>query len=315
MGVLAAVANSIDRNIQFTWDVPSLNDDGKLPILDVKVWVDQGAVRHTFYKKECSSIITIHQRSAISAREKRNTLFQEGVRRLTAMDASTSEEERNQVLEDFMDTLRQSEYDQRYRHDILRGILQRWVLMQESTGPRYRSREEILRDKDKKTGQFRNTWFLRGEVTTTLGVQATPGGQLAAEVRQALGSSRGPDGGTTQVLERPGRSVAAGLRRANPLWSKECPYPDKCWVKEGVSCWKARVVYRLVCGCGAKYYGTTGHTMHNRCISHQEALSKGTLATPSPDTGMSTTRIGIQTKGHCLGWSWWTRELPTWRGT
>ena len=75
MVVLAAVANSIDRNIQFTWDVPSLNDDGKLPILDVKVWVDQGAVRHTFYKKQCSYIITIHQRSAISAREKQNTLF------------------------------------------------------------------------------------------------------------------------------------------------------------------------------------------------------------------------------------------------
>ena len=120
-------------------------------------------------------------------------------------------------------------------------------------------------------------------MTTTLGVQATPGGQLAAEVRQALGSSRGPDGGTTQVLERPGRSVAAGLRRADPLWSKECPYPDKCWVKEGVSCWKARVVYRLVCGCGAKYYGTTGHTMHNRCISHQEALTKG-------DTSYAITR-------------------------
>ena len=171
MEVLAEGANSIDRNIRFTWDVPSLNDDGMLPILDVKVWVDQGAVRHTFYKKQCSSIITIHQRSAISAREKRNTLFQEGVRRLTAMDTSTSVEERNLVLEDFMDTLRQSEYDHKYRHDILRGVLQHWVLMQESTGPRYRSREEIVRDKEQRTGQFKNTWFLRGEVTTNLGVQ------------------------------------------------------------------------------------------------------------------------------------------------
>ena len=151
------------------------------------------------------------------------------------MDTSTSVGERNPVLEEFMYSLRHSVYDQRYRHDILGGIIQLGALMQENNGPRYRSREEIERDKEQRTGRFKNTWFLRGDATTTLGVQATAGGNLAAEMRKALG-------GTTQVLERTGRSVAAGLRRADPLWHVGCPYLDKCWVKEGESYWKARVV-------------------------------------------------------------------------
>ena len=65
---------------------------------------------------------------------------------------------------------------------------------------------------------------------------------MAGGLRKALEGCRGPDGGTTQVLERTGRSVAAGLRRADPLWHVGCPYLDKCWVKEGESYWKARVV-------------------------------------------------------------------------
>ena len=49
---LVAVGNSLDLNIQLELDVPSLHDDGKLPILDLKVWIEDNQIRHIFYKKE-----------------------------------------------------------------------------------------------------------------------------------------------------------------------------------------------------------------------------------------------------------------------
>ena len=40
MKVLQKIANSLDRNLQFTVDCPGLQESRKLPILDITVWVD-----------------------------------------------------------------------------------------------------------------------------------------------------------------------------------------------------------------------------------------------------------------------------------
>ena len=53
--VLCQIGNTIDPNIQLEPDAPSLHEDGKLPILDLKVWIEEGRIRHQFYKKEVAS--------------------------------------------------------------------------------------------------------------------------------------------------------------------------------------------------------------------------------------------------------------------
>ena len=80
--VLCDIANSINHDIQFTFECPSLFDNQKLPILDLYVWIDNCQVKHSFYKKAISSNYTIMKRSAISNSIKRNSLFQEGLRRV-----------------------------------------------------------------------------------------------------------------------------------------------------------------------------------------------------------------------------------------
>ena len=79
-------------------------------------------MRHSFYKKECSSDLTVMARSALSAGCKRQTLFQECMRRLWALDVHTTVVDRNKVLEKFMNTLRLSGYGVPMRRDILRGL-------------------------------------------------------------------------------------------------------------------------------------------------------------------------------------------------
>ena len=87
--VLCQIGNTIDPNIQLEPDAPSLHGDGILPILDLKVWVENGTIRHRHYRKEVASKKVIMERSAVSNRTKRDTLFQEGIRRIRNMDTRT----------------------------------------------------------------------------------------------------------------------------------------------------------------------------------------------------------------------------------
>ena len=128
----------------------------------------------------------------------------------------------------------------------------------------------------------KNTWFLRGDTTSTLVVQATEQGKLAQSLRRALKGVRAPDGGLTSVMEKAGKSVLAGLARADPCRSGGCHWSDRqCPVVEEKSCWVSRVVYRLECTlCGAAYIGTTGLTLHARGLQHLEALVSGENSYP-----------------------------------
>ena len=50
MQVIQSIANSIDESIRITFDVPSNHEDGRVPILDVKVRIDEtNRIEHIFY--------------------------------------------------------------------------------------------------------------------------------------------------------------------------------------------------------------------------------------------------------------------------
>ena len=83
--VLNQIANKLEPNIQMTYDVPSLHADKKMPVLDLKVWVEDNKVKYTFKKKEVSSKYTMMKRLALSDSVKRDTCFMEAVRRILNM--------------------------------------------------------------------------------------------------------------------------------------------------------------------------------------------------------------------------------------
>ena len=78
------IANNINKNIQVTCDIPESNVDGRMPVLDLKVWIQHinGILQivHTFYKKPIASPYTILKKSAIPEGTKKATLFQEVLR-------------------------------------------------------------------------------------------------------------------------------------------------------------------------------------------------------------------------------------------
>ena len=78
LSIIRDVSNQLDTDIQLTIDVPSLNANGKLPVLDLEISMVQNFVKFEFYKKPISNPRVILYNSAISRRIKRDTLLQEG---------------------------------------------------------------------------------------------------------------------------------------------------------------------------------------------------------------------------------------------
>ena len=118
-------------------------------------------------------------RSAISNKTKRDSLIQEGYRRLNNCSSGISDNEKTAILSKFMNSLRISGYYAPYRFQILKGLLNRVKQIEDEvksgSRDRYRSREAILLQKKQSVGNFTNTWFLKGDITNVLKVPCTPG--------------------------------------------------------------------------------------------------------------------------------------------
>ena len=184
-------------------------------------------------------------------------------------------------MERFANVLMRSGYSQKVRAEVISGVIVRDRQMEEQ-GVVPRSGEQIRADKKLDMRRHKNTWFLRGEATSVMMVQATKGGALAKRLRKGLLNVRAPDGGTTSVVERAGQSILAGLRKADPVLGTGCQWQERvCPVEDGKSCWTSRVVYALQCtACSSKYVGTTGLTLHARGLQHLEALVGGNMEYP-----------------------------------
>ena len=81
--IIAEIANTIEEGIQVTVDWPENNDDSRMPVLDLKVWIDKSQeiprISYSFYKKKVASKFTTMKRSAVAESVKKSTIFQEGI--------------------------------------------------------------------------------------------------------------------------------------------------------------------------------------------------------------------------------------------
>ena len=46
---LKSIANTLDINIQMEVDTPSMNESGRLPVLDLELFITENQIRHSFY--------------------------------------------------------------------------------------------------------------------------------------------------------------------------------------------------------------------------------------------------------------------------
>ena len=153
----------------------------------------------------------------MSAQTKRNSLFQEAIGRYRNMSDGISTEEKNKMLGKFMNTLRVSGYNRKYRYTLLHGIVQGQRqcedLVRQGLRIRYKSREQIKAQNQQRLGKYPNTWFLRGTYTNILKTQYTPCGLLKDTLDRKINSTVNAYGGQTKIVKLAGKPLLAGMRR------------------------------------------------------------------------------------------------------
>ena len=203
MILFQSVENSIHLSIQLEIDRPSRHADQKLPVLDLKMWVEkeekggkqqsENIVMHEFYSKGVSSKSVINTRSTLSWGSKRTILTQEVLRVLLNCSTRLPWDVTISHVNQMMLRLQYSGYDQKFSTEVVKSALNAYrnIQMRDANGetPMYRSRKwrRAQRVKEKQGG--RETWYKRGGYDSVIFVPATPGSNLKRrcedEVRHA----------------------------------------------------------------------------------------------------------------------------------
>ena len=84
-------------------------------MLDLGLYVEEGRVRSSLFQKHMANPYMIMYKSAIPVRTKRDSLLQEGMRRIRNMGPDAPDLERILVLGRMMNAMRSSGYDWMYR--------------------------------------------------------------------------------------------------------------------------------------------------------------------------------------------------------
>ena len=125
LALVMNVANGIHKWIQFTGVSAGDSDTGEIPMLDFQLRVEHlsegETVRFRYYEKPCTSDRVLAMDSAMSMKQKVQSLSNEILRRLRNTDRMTAQEEKAATLKILMLKLSRSGYPQPVRLQILRA--------------------------------------------------------------------------------------------------------------------------------------------------------------------------------------------------
>ena len=299
MKVFGEIANSVEPNIEVEVDYPSNHEDKMMPILDMKMGINnENEVKYMFYRKPQSNRYTMMARSALSSRVKRATMSNDALRRLLCCSQNLEEHKTVEVMEEYARMLRRSGYSEKFRYEIISDAVQGHEKMQkrEQEGgqpvdrPRSFDEEGRRRRKEGKRGR----WYRKEPRGTSvregaLIIPPTPGGELAKALKRACEEELRGTKITLHVQERGGRQLGHVLGTSMPGASKRkhCQR-RRCFPcntgDEGV-CRRTGVGYEISCNfceqtVGSKYAGETGRNLYKRGEEHLTDLEKRVAEKP-----------------------------------
>ena len=157
--------NSINKDLEFTTEIPEEFPKSKLPTLDFLLWLEKsGLLNHSYFEKAMKTPYVIMSRSAMCDHQRYSILSNELVRRLSNINYHKIPiEEQIDIIENFTRQMKNSEYDRKHvREAVVSGVLgwKRKILRREKEGtPFYRSAKSTLRIRCKKKIMEKTTWY------------------------------------------------------------------------------------------------------------------------------------------------------------
>ena len=277
--VVQAIANSIHPSIQVEIDVPSNYPDGKLPILDLKVWIEQvetgdeeeRKIVHQHYIKPMANKYLIMMNAAMATKTKRTILTQMCLRVLLNNSEYMKEEDKKGSVELFMKRMQASGYSERFRYQVLKSAITAYErIANDATRPMYRSKDSDTPKKRAERSRRKREWFRKGGYESVMFVPATPNSKLTKLIEEEVRSS----GIKIKIVERAGIKLKKLLQKNDPYKRKECG-DNECFVCSTTNtgnCRKSGVTYDIMCkgDCGGDMYnGETHANGYTRGMQHK----------------------------------------------
>ena len=175
--------------IKMTIDYPSLHDDNKLPVLDLKVWVgDNNQMFHEFYMKPMAYQGLIRHDSGLPSRMIKNVIFNEGMRRVSNCSPGLSWDNKVIHLNQFNLFLKRGGHKVGFRKMMTENIVRNYskILLTHQSGlkPMYRDRQTMKEQKSLKTDKV--SWFKDKGFRYKVTVPTTKNNKLGVTMKSEL---------------------------------------------------------------------------------------------------------------------------------
>ena len=265
--ILQAIANSISPMIQFEVDFCSNYGDGKMPILDLKVWKEEGVdgetvIKHEFYKKPMASRLTLRGDTAYPVSQMRAIMVEEVLRRLRNCSPESPWVEKGRHLSEFAQSLKVSGHSERFRVTVFRKAIAKYEAElrrhMEGISDLYRTRSTREEQTKAKGGKStKDTWFRKkkaGEKEETTSVLVVPysGGELAKKLREKMKTCKEPEGIKTRIQEGGGIKLKDRLMKTDPFprqrcFREDCPVVSRSGESCNETCFQGHATYEARC--------------------------------------------------------------------
>ena len=280
--ILKDIADDVLPCIKMEADWPCNNSDGKLPILDMKVWTDEkGTILYIHYEKPMASKTVLHSESAHPQHCKTSVHVQEILRRMLGCSRKLVwENVTATIVTEYMKRMREAGYKETYRKNVLRKAVNIYKKKVEDDEkgirPIFRQKHWKREERKKEKERKKKEWGTEKGHIAPIFVPATPGGELA-KAMQIVADENAEEGIHFNIVEVGGKTIKSELQSSNPTETSGCNKENcigcKCEKGKGGKCHKNNVNYEIECNLcvgenKAIYIGETARNMYTRTIEH-----------------------------------------------
>jgi hypothetical protein len=223
--IFKEIANSVQEGIVMEEDFPSRNPDGKLAILDMKVWKDENHfLVYQHYEKPMAS------RQVLKSECKRSVHVNEEVRRILNTSARLDWSDHvATVLTDYLVRMKHGGYNEIYRKRTLEQALRVYdrMLDNEKNGvqPVHRPKDWCINERRKQKQNKKRGWGTKGGYIAPIIIPSTPDSELLGMMRKVAEEEAQP-GLKFKIVERGGVMIKWGLQNPNPTATGGCQSGD-----------------------------------------------------------------------------------------
>ena len=283
------IGDSIHKSIQLEADYPANHQDKKVPILDIKVWVDStsGHIYHEYYSKAVSSKSVIDARSAMPTKDKRTVLAQDLLRVIMRCSPELEWKIKKKHIEEYVLRMQFSGYEEDFRMDVVRSAIKAYekikCKVQKGERPLYRTKQWRMKERVKEKRKKKTTWYkgnrkteknkMEKEYKSVIFVQPTKGSILKNKYEDVIRKSKCE----VKVVERAGRNIRQKLQKSYPFCKENCDVKDcfVCLSSGKGNCRKENVNYEIECvrsDCDYIYVGETARNAYCRGKEHLKGI-------------------------------------------